>query len=56
MLMEVCMPTNVADQKAIDSILSYIPQQEPFRFIDRILELSDEHCIGEYTFKKDEYF
>ncbi len=37
-------------------ILEYIPQQKPFRFIDEIIELGEEHIIGQYTFKEDEYF
>ena len=30
-----------------DEVLARIPQQEPFRFIDEILELDDEHIVGE---------
>ena len=37
-------------------ILELIPHQEPFRFIDEILEIDSEHVLGSYTFKKDEYF
>ena len=37
-------------------ILKYLPQQKPFRFLDRIVEVDDEHCVGQYTFQKDEYF
>lgn len=37
-------------------VLSKIPQQKPFRFVDEILELSDSHTIGKYTFNEDEYF
>ncbi|MEO8849790.1 MAG: beta-hydroxyacyl-ACP dehydratase [Casimicrobiaceae bacterium] len=33
-----------------------IPQQAPFRFIDRILEIDSDHIVGGYTFKLDEYF
>jgi len=39
-----------------NKILEYIPQQKPFRFIDEIIELGEEHIVGRYTFKKDEYF
>jgi len=37
-------------------VLTKIPQQTPFRFVDEILELSDSHTIGKYRFKEDEYF
>lgn len=37
-------------------ILEYIPQREPFRFIDEIVEISEDYIVGRYTFKEDEYF
>ncbi len=40
----------------LGNILDFVPQQRPFRFIDRVVELSEEHIIGEYTFAHDEYF
>ena len=40
----------------IEEVLRRIPQQPPFRFIDRILELSEERIVAEYRFKEDEYF
>lgn len=36
--------------------LDLMPQQFPFRFVDRILEIDDSHVVTEYTFRKDEYF
>lgn len=39
-----------------EEVLQAVPQQEPFRFIDRIAELDDEHIVGGYTFKPDEFF
>jgi 3-hydroxyacyl-[acyl-carrier-protein] dehydratase len=39
-----------------DQVLQAVPQQPPFRFIDRILELDGEHIVGAYTFKADEFF
>lgn len=39
-----------------EKILKLIPQKKPFRFIDEILELSDNHIVGQYTFLQDEYF
>jgi len=41
---------------AFEEFLTLVPQQKPFRFIDQILELSDNHIVGQYTFKQDEYF
>ncbi|NRA68413.1 MAG: beta-hydroxyacyl-ACP dehydratase [Pseudobacteriovorax sp.] len=39
-----------------DKILGLLPQQDPFRFLDKIIEIDESHCVGQYTFKKDEYF
>lgn len=39
-----------------NQILNAIPQQPPFRFIDDILEISDNSIVGKYTYKKDEFF
>jgi 3-hydroxyacyl-[acyl-carrier-protein] dehydratase len=45
-----------ADRETMVKILNSVPQQYPFRFIDDILELDDEHIVGEYRFREDEYF
>ncbi len=45
-----------ADKKIIEHVLSAIPQQHPFRFVDEILELDDKHIVGAYRFREDEYF
>lgn len=37
-------------------ILDLIPQKDPFRFIDNLLELSENHAVSQYHFKEDEYF
>lgn len=37
-------------------LIHYLPQKEPFRFLDEIIELDDEHICGKYTFKENEYF
>jgi 3-hydroxyacyl-[acyl-carrier-protein] dehydratase len=37
-------------------ILSMIPQREPFRFIDEILEIDDEHVLASYRFRTDHEF
>lgn len=39
-----------------EEVLALIPQQPPFRFLDRLVELDDVHAVGEYTFKPDESF
>jgi len=37
-------------------ILAAIPQQEPFRFIDDVLEVDDEHVVASYRFRPDHEF
>lgn len=37
-------------------ILAAIPQQEPFRFIDDIVEVDDEHIVASYRFREDHDF
>jgi 3-hydroxyacyl-[acyl-carrier-protein] dehydratase len=37
-------------------ILDLLPQQRPFRFVDEILEVSEQHIVGRYTFRADEWF
>lgn len=39
-----------------EEILSLVPQQPPFRFIDEILELDEDGIVASYTFKQDESF
>jgi len=39
-----------------NKILSYIPQQAPFRFVDEIEVVSEDHIVGSYHFREDEYF
>lgn len=39
-----------------EKILSLIPQAKPFRFIEHILDLSENEIIGQYRFKADEFF
>jgi len=45
-----------ANRDTILQILQEVPQQHPFRFIDEILELDEEHIVGAYRFREDEYF
>ncbi len=37
-------------------VLELLPQQEPFRFVDEILELGDEHIVARYTFRPEADF
>ncbi|HTH14164.1 MAG TPA: beta-hydroxyacyl-ACP dehydratase [Spirochaetia bacterium] len=37
-------------------LLELLPQQKPFRFVDEILEVSETHIVGRYTFRADEFF
>ena len=39
-----------------EEILELIPQQHPFRFIDEILEIDEEHIVSVYTYRMDEVF
>ena len=50
------MAAELASREMINRVLQLVPQQAPFRFIDDILELSADHIIAQYTFKKDEFF
>lgn len=37
-------------------VFDKIPQQEPFRFVDAIEEISDDHAIGHYRWREDADF
>lgn len=39
-----------------EEVLAILPQQEPFRFVDEILELDDQHIVGVYRFRKEADF
>ena len=45
-----------ADPILRSRILEMVPQRRPFRFIGEILELDEEHIVGTYRFRSDEYF
>ena len=45
-----------ADTEMMNVILNSVPQQYPFRFIDEVLELDENHIAGAYRFREDEYF
>ncbi len=42
--------------RIFNKILLCLPYLSPFLFVDDIIEISDKHIIGEYTYKSDEYF
>src|SRR3989338_5007458 len=35
-------------------VLALVPQQPPMRFIDKILELDEEHILASYTWKEED--
>jgi len=37
-------------------VLEMVPQQEPFRFIDEIVEIDSEHIVARYTFPVESDF
>jgi 3-hydroxyacyl-[acyl-carrier-protein] dehydratase len=39
-----------------EEVLELIPQQKPFRFIDKIIEIDESGAVGEYTYRQDETF
>jgi 3-hydroxyacyl-[acyl-carrier-protein] dehydratase len=39
-----------------EQVLDLIPQQEPFRFIDTIDEIDDQHIVARYRFREDAEF
>ncbi len=45
-----------ADRETMARVLAAVPQREPFRFIDEILELDADHIVGAYRFREDEFF
>jgi 3-hydroxyacyl-[acyl-carrier-protein] dehydratase len=38
------------------AVLALLPQQEPFRFVDEILELDLDHIVSRYTFRPEADF
>lgn len=37
-------------------VLERLPQREPFRFVDRIVEIDDDHVVAEYLWRRDADF
>lgn len=50
------MPDSTCSELEMQQILDTLPQKPPFRFVQRILELSEHHIVAEQTFRQDEYF
>ncbi|UZO80125.1 beta-hydroxyacyl-ACP dehydratase [Aquimarina sp. ERC-38] len=42
--------------KTTEEIISLLPYQEPFLFVDKIESISDEGCTGYYTLQPDAFF
>jgi 3-hydroxyacyl-[acyl-carrier-protein] dehydratase len=41
----------VAEPLTPHEVLALVPQQEPFRFLDEILEVDADHIVSRYTFR-----
>ncbi len=39
-----------------EQVLEILPQQDPFRFVDEILEIDDDHIVGTYRFRPEADF
>lgn len=39
-----------------EHIIEKLPYQDPFLFVDEILEVHEHQIVGSYTLKQDEYF
>lgn len=37
-------------------VLALLPQREPFRFLDEVLEVDEDHIVSRYTFKPEADF
>jgi len=46
----------VAEPLSGAEVLALLPQREPFRFVDEILEIDDEHVVSRYTFRPEADF
>jgi len=40
----------------LEKIVANLPYGDGFKFVDQLLEISDDHVIGVYRFRKSEYF
>ena len=46
----------MGDSLTKEEVLAMVPQQEPFRFIDEIVELDAEHIVARHTFSPEADF
>ncbi len=46
----------MADKEILQQVLDLIPQQQPFKFIDDIIDANEKTITATYLFRKDEYF
>ena len=46
----------MGDSLTKEEVLAMVPQQEPFRFIDEIVELDAEHIVAHHTFSPEADF
>ncbi len=37
-----------------EQVLALVPQQRPMRFIDEIVEIDEEHIVGNYAWKAED--
>jgi 3-hydroxyacyl-[acyl-carrier-protein] dehydratase len=44
------------EKEVHDLLLELVPQKDPFRFIDKILHVSDDKITAQYTYKPEEWF
>ena len=49
-------PVSTCSAAEMQAVLEKLPQKAPFLFIDRILELSDQHIVAERLFTGEEDF
>jgi 3-hydroxyacyl-[acyl-carrier-protein] dehydratase len=40
----------------LEQVFELIPQKPPFRFVDRLTEIDDDHVVSEYRFRPDESY
>ena len=51
------MPVDVrTDRLSPEEVLEFLPQQKPFRFVDEILEVDEDHIVARYRFRSDADF
>jgi len=46
----------VSEVLSPEQVLALIPQAEPFRFVDEILEVDEDHIVARYRFRPDADF